>query len=353
MQGARFDALTRWMGQRSTRRTAVTQAGMGLAAALGLSSLVTRPVAAQVATPVPVASPAPVPSPAADASVSLLYVQYAGQTMLVPGTADVHTLVMTGVRPQTIYFSDRPNRITGAMPLATFVDSFATMFATSAPNASLIGHLESGGHEEEAVVVTLLSATYDEAAATLTYEVRLLDAELITDVAFEQEPLTVFDAAREYAEASLFIDNVNQYLTHCETIWNGEGCNGPDCCPQTCAELGTTYVMSDPSYCHNYDGTHQQIFGCLCQLPDYSNPTPTPPPPPAQDLPDCREPGIVCEAYWECNCGSYETSCYDTMWDIEPGTDCCPARCESEGATAVEPGILIPVTISECCGPQG
>jgi hypothetical protein len=30
---------------------------------------------------------------------------------------------------------------------------------------------------------------------------------LITDVAFEQEPLTVLDEGREYAEASLFIDS--------------------------------------------------------------------------------------------------------------------------------------------------
>ena len=204
MQGSRFDALTRWTSRRFTRRTAITQAGTGLAAAFGLSSLGTRPVAAQVATPEPEASPVPV------APVSLLYVQYAGVTTLTPGTGDVHILTMTHVRPQTIYFSDRPNRISGAEPTASFVDGFADAFADSAPNATLIGHLENGAHDEEAVVLTLLSATYDEAAATLTYEVTLLAAELITDMSFEQEPLTVLDTAREYAEISLFIDSVTK-----------------------------------------------------------------------------------------------------------------------------------------------
>ena len=204
MQGSRFDALTRWTSRRFTRRTAITQAGTGLAAAFGLSSLGTRPVAAQVATPEPEASPVPV------APVSLLYVQYAGVTTLTPGTGDVHILTMTHVRPQTIYFSDRPNRIVGAEPTASFVDGFADAFADSAPNATLIGHLENDAHDEEAVVLTLLSATYDEAAATLTYEVTLLAAELITDMSFEQEPLSVLDTAREYAEVSLFIDSVTK-----------------------------------------------------------------------------------------------------------------------------------------------
>ena len=178
---------------RLTRRAALIGGGAAVAA-LGTAS-------AQVATPAPEASPT------AAEPISLLFVQSAGPTTLAPGSGDAHTLTLTDIRSQTQYFSDRPNRIAGAEPTATFVDRFRQAFADSPPNASLIGHLERGAEEEEAVVVTLLSAAYDPAATTLTYEVRILQGDEIGDRTFEQEPLTVLDTAREYAEAHLFIDN--------------------------------------------------------------------------------------------------------------------------------------------------
>lgn len=180
---------------RLTRRTAL------IGGAASLAALGTRKAIAQVATPVTAATPT------ATEPVSLLFVQHAGPTTLTPGTGDVHTLTMTEVIAQTLYFSDRPNRIAGAEPTATFVETFGQVFTDSSPNASLIGHLERGGAEEEALVLTLLSATYDLAAATLTYEVRILQAEEIEDRTFEREPLTVLDGPRDYAEASLFIDD--------------------------------------------------------------------------------------------------------------------------------------------------
>jgi hypothetical protein len=100
------------------------------------------------------------------------------------------------------------------------------MFATSAPNASLIGHSERGADAEAAVVLTLISAAYDPAAATLIYEVMLLDAELITDRALEQELLTVLDTPCEYAEASFFIDSempaawrMERHRRSCRKAW--------------------------------------------------------------------------------------------------------------------------------------
>ena len=180
---------------RLTRRAAVIGGGASLAA-LGASR-----VSAQVATPAPDATPE------AMEKVKLLFIQHAGATTLAPGTGDVHTLTMTNVLAQTIYFTDRPARLSGTEPTASFVETFNQAFVDSAPNATLIGHLEAGAAEEEAVVLTLLSASYDAATSTLTYEVSLLDAESIGDRAFEQEPLTVLDAPREYAEAHLFIDD--------------------------------------------------------------------------------------------------------------------------------------------------
>ena len=193
MNDSRFDTFTRWAARPTTRRAALGSAGAGLAA------LAVGGVAAQETSPVA--------SPADAAEVALLFVQTGGATTLTPGTDDIHTLTITGVTAQTIYFSDRPNRIGGAMPTARLIDQWAANFADSPPNATLIGHPEAAGEAEEAVVVELLDPIYDPATATLTYQVRILDVEEIVDRTFEQEPLSVLDAPRQYAEAHLFIDD--------------------------------------------------------------------------------------------------------------------------------------------------
>ena len=48
--------------------------------------------------------------------------------------------------------------------------------------------------------LTLLSGTYEPAAATLTYQVTLLNTERSTERTFEREPLTALYAPCEYAE---------------------------------------------------------------------------------------------------------------------------------------------------------
>jgi hypothetical protein len=199
MNSSRFDALTRRTAQRFTRRAAVTSTGVGLAAvALGAAGLGSR-VGAQEASPVA--------EQAAD--VMLLYVQSAGATTLAPGDGGIHTLTMTDVTGQTLYFSDRPARIAGTMPTDDLVATWAKAFADSPPNAVLIGHLAEG---EEAVVVELLDPVYDGAASTLTYQVQILQGDRIADRTFAQEPLTELDAPREYTEAHLFIDDIWECL---------------------------------------------------------------------------------------------------------------------------------------------
>ena len=201
MNDSRFDAFTRWTARPTTRRTALGSAAAGLAA------LAVGRVTAQEASPVA--------SPVAAAEVALLFVQTGGATTLTPGTDDIHTLTITGVTAQTLYFSDRPNRIAGAIPMAALIERWADAFAGDPPNATLIGHPEAGGETEEAVVVELLTPTYDAASATLTYQVRILDVDEIADRTFEQQPLTVLDAPREYAEAHLFIDDDFDYCVLC------------------------------------------------------------------------------------------------------------------------------------------
>ena len=220
MNDSRFDALTRWAARPATRRAALGSAGAGLA------TLAVGRVAAQEASPVA--------SPVAAVEVAWLFVQTAGATTLAPGAGDVHTLTMTGVTAQTLNFSDRPYRIAGAIPTAKFVSQWADAFGDSPPNATLIGHPASGSDIEEAVVVELLTPAYDAATATLTYQVRILALEEIVNRVFEQEPLTVLDTPRAYAEAHLFIDDVagQVYCVRdpmaCESICDGGGYLSPD-----------------------------------------------------------------------------------------------------------------------------
>jgi hypothetical protein len=198
MNESRFDAFTRWAARPITRRAALGSAGAGLAA-LAVGGVATAQDASPVATPVA--------SPPAD-GISLLFVQTGGATTLAPGAGDMHTLTITGVTAQTLYFTDRPSRIAGAIPTTTFIDQWPEAFGDSPPNGTLIGHPETGGDTEEAVVVELMSPAYDAASSTLTYQVRILDVEEIVNRTFEQEPLTVLDAPRQYTEAHLFIDDV-------------------------------------------------------------------------------------------------------------------------------------------------
>ena len=243
MNGSRFDALTRWAGRPTTRRAALGSVGAGLA------TFAVGRVSAQDASPVAVPEAPPVASPAAAAGIHLLFVQTGGATTLTPGTGDIHTLSITGVTAQTLHFSDRPYRIAGAIPTATFVGQWAAAFADSPPNATLIGHPEAGGETDEAVVVELLTPTYDAATATLTYQVRILDVEEIVNRVFEQEPLTVLDAPRQYAEAHLFIDAVDAG-TYCRSGGDSPLCNRELICGDP--NLAMTDAMID--YCFGADG---------------------------------------------------------------------------------------------------
>ena len=66
------------------------------------------------------------------------------------------TLMLRGITPSTLYFSDRPERVTGQMATTDFVDLWGAgenSFEADPPNA-VLSFLEPGGEvPEEAVVV--------------------------------------------------------------------------------------------------------------------------------------------------------------------------------------------------------
>jgi hypothetical protein len=100
--------------------------------------------------------------------VDLLFVQSAHKVTL----AD-NVLTLEGVSPATIFFSDRPERITGHEPTEDFVAEWAEgddSFASNPPNATLSILV---GPEPQEIVMVLKSPKLNK--HVLTYQVEILD----------------------------------------------------------------------------------------------------------------------------------------------------------------------------------
>ena len=67
------------------------------------------------------------------------------------------TLTLRGITPSTLYFSDRPERVTGHMATADFVDLWGAgenSFESDPPNA-VLSFLEPGGEVPEDTVIVI------------------------------------------------------------------------------------------------------------------------------------------------------------------------------------------------------
>jgi hypothetical protein len=145
--------------------------------ALALLGLADSPALAQ---PAPRAAQPP-------AKVELLFVQNAAS-----GTFDGKTLTLKGVGP-TLFFSDRPERITGHLSTSDFVGHWtkgADNFASNPPNATLSVF---GAKEASSIVVVLTNPKLDR--NTLSYTVKVLEGKL----------------PASFKESSLFIDILGRW----------------------------------------------------------------------------------------------------------------------------------------------
>jgi hypothetical protein len=104
-------------------------------------------------------------------------------------------LNLNGIAPTTLYFSDRPQRITGHIPTEEFFDSWGEgddSFASDPPNAVLSIFTEEEIHD---VVVVLSDPTLD--GDQVSYSVDILDGEMPANG----------------GASSLFIDMIGRPLT--------------------------------------------------------------------------------------------------------------------------------------------
>ncbi len=193
MDAHRFDTIVKLFASRRTRRQVLAQSATGLAASLG-----TARAAAQEATPA---------AGETGEKTEFLFVQSFRSGSIAPkaGEDGIYTLTLEQGLGQTIYFSDRPERLVGADPTAGFLAGLG-FSPENPPNAALV--IEPAPGETEIAVLELFNPTYDEATHTATYDVKALAAwERTLALGFVEAPNDPAALAPTFGAAHLFIDD--------------------------------------------------------------------------------------------------------------------------------------------------
>jgi len=210
MDASFFDELTRRLAFRSSRRTALAASlgGLALAEMARAGSAEGTPTSTADQTASPPAGEKPVFMFVQTAMLGRAEINPAAGTAVSGGTptagaAATYLLSMEGHSGQTIYFSDRPDRIVGAGPTELFLDTLG-FTPINPPNAALVGEFKNG---DGVVVLKLVDAAYDAESNTLTYGAELLEgyggeglAPVTRDQIEEKLPA-------EFEHAALFIDD--------------------------------------------------------------------------------------------------------------------------------------------------
>jgi len=208
MHPHRIDDLSRFFAtRRHSRRRAVSLGVAGLAAATSGVGTIT----AQESTPLP-STP---PGTDVTAPSMYLFLQSFQSGSIAPSGGDDGTFTVTlehGLG-QTVYFSDRPERVVGAAPTAEFIAGFG-FSPESPPNAALLVEDERG--DTIIAVVELTNPAYDVATRTATYDATEL-AEFTggAGMAFHREPAGVSALPASFGSAHLFIDDCSGEVVAC------------------------------------------------------------------------------------------------------------------------------------------
>ena len=184
----------------------------GVLAASGTAALLgtfrsTAPAYACDLAPEAIAASSPVASQEGGDRVTLLLVQTfaSGSWAPQPNATDVFTLTLTGHVDQTVWFSDRPTRLTGSLPTQELLAG-PLFDPDDPPNAALV--IGGAPGEEEVVVVELTNPAYDAAAATLTYDAMPLSEGGHGDLAGLAAQQQDAEVPASFGPGALFIDDI-------------------------------------------------------------------------------------------------------------------------------------------------
>lgn len=210
MDPTRFDRLTR-------RAALVGGGALASAAALGFGSH----ARAQDATPVASPSVSPPAAPgSSDPEADFLFVQVAPSATWAAKSGEDGTFVLTlaGHDGQTVYFSDRPERLVGVGSTQNLIANLGFTPADP-PNAAIVAG-------EEVLVVELLNPNYDATTGTLTYEaVPLAPENAAEGLAHLANQQTDADLPSDLGPASLFIDSPQEECGEYDDCYYYDGTN--------------------------------------------------------------------------------------------------------------------------------
>jgi len=135
--------------------------------------------------------------------ISFLFVQEAVSGSLIPGKNGTMTLTLKGVRDDTVYFSDRPARVSGVIDTDLFTR--CSMFSgNNPPNAALM--LPDAAAANDTVIITIANPQYNKTLGTITYSA-------VKVPEYHGEGLKAYETfadpgvAETFGRAMLFIDN--------------------------------------------------------------------------------------------------------------------------------------------------
>ena len=206
MNGSQFDNISRLFAQRRlSRRRALAQGGVGVAAGV-LAMTRLNAATAQDATPV-----APVDAPA----TSTLFVQSFQSGTIAPKESEDGTFTLTLAQGlgQTIYFSDRPERIVGTSPTEDFLKGLGFP-PDNPPNAALL--IEASPGDTDIAVLELFNPRYEVFTQTASYDVKFLDHyEQALGISFAEQPTDLSQLHPSFGVAHLFIDGCPDATVTC------------------------------------------------------------------------------------------------------------------------------------------
>jgi hypothetical protein len=150
----------------------------------------------------------PTPPDQLDHAPELLFVQSfrAGAVAPKEGADGRYMLTLEAGSGQTVYFSERPDRVVGAHPTDQVLDRLGFP-DDNPPNAALV--FETAPGDTDVAVVELFSPVYDAATGGVTYEVApLANWQTELEVGLQEAPADLVTVAPSFGAAHLFIDGL-------------------------------------------------------------------------------------------------------------------------------------------------
>lgn len=282
-----FDRIAKEFAERRlSRRNAVRQGTVALAAGAAALTGVASSEAHQATPAVPAATPT---TGLPGSKTEFLFVQSFEQGTIAQraGDADTFELTLEHGLGHTLFFSDRPERIVGAAPTPKFLKGM-NFPAANPPNAALV--VEATPGDEDIAVLELSNPRYDTATNTATYDVKpLKDYQSSLEMSFQEEPTDLSSFKSTFGTAHLFIDDCSNYDIYCCGNWDGYD--------QKCLDPTWVGVFPNQDYCYSWGNAR-----CIPCMPYYHN------------MPYNPDPGT--NAYWNNLCNSTFPACKNNCGSV-------------------------------------